>query len=82
MAANVAVIGVNGSKLRIICTKARYQATLRGKRMRTDRQRRYRERLKMQEVTHKGSNEGNASLPDNRSGGCSGLTTTSSICGK
>lgn len=31
---------------------ARYQATHRGKRMHADRQRRYRERLKMQKVTH------------------------------
>ena len=36
---------------------ARYQATPRGKRMHADRQRRYRERRKMQEVTHNGSKQ-------------------------
>jgi len=36
---------------------ARYQATTRGKRMHADRQRRYRERLKMQQVTHNGSKQ-------------------------
>jgi len=36
---------------------ARYQATTRGKRMHADRQRRYRERLKIQKVTHNGSKQ-------------------------
>jgi len=36
---------------------ARYQATPRGKRMHADRQRRYRERLKIQKVTHIGSKQ-------------------------
>ena len=36
---------------------ARYQATIRGKRMHADRQRKYRERLKMQKVTHNGSKQ-------------------------
>jgi hypothetical protein len=36
---------------------ARYQATPRGRRKHADRQRRYRERLKLQKVTHAGSQQ-------------------------